>query len=86
MEMAAFILEEKGMPITQAFNGQIALECFKNSDLNEFDFILMAIMIPIMNGLVATRQIRLLEREDAKTIPIIAMSANAFEDDVLKIV
>lgn len=46
----------------------------------------MDIMIPIMNGLVATHQIRLLEREDAKTTPIIAMSANAFEDDVLKIV
>ena len=82
MEMAAFILEEKGMHITQAFNGQIALDLFKNSDLNEFDFILMDMMIPIMNGLVATRQICLLEREDAKTIPIIAMSANAFEDDV----
>lgn len=82
MEIAAFILEEKGMHITQAFNGQIALDLFKNSDLNEFDFILMDMMIPIMNGLVATRQICLLEREDAKTIPIIAMSANAFEDDV----
>ncbi len=82
MKIAAFILEEKGMCITQAFNGQIALNLFKNSDLNEFDFILMDIMMPIMNGLEVTRQIRLLEREDAKTIPIIAMSANAFEDDV----
>ena len=60
-------------------NGILVL--FRNSELGEFDVILMDIMMPVMNGYEATKMIRSLDREDAKTIPIIAMTANAFEED-----
>lgn len=63
-------------------NGKLALECFQNSPPEKFDAILMDVQMPVMNGYDATRAIRALEREDAKTIPIIAMTANAFLEDV----
>ena len=59
------------------------IDLFKKSEENKFDFILMDIMMPKLNGLDATRTIRSLKRQDAKTIPIIAMSANAFVEDML---
>ena len=62
-------------------NGKEALEIFQNSKLNEYDVIIMDVMMPVMDGLEATKAIRMLEREDAKKIPIIAMTANAFEED-----
>ena len=62
-------------------NGKEALEIFQNSKLNEYDVIIMDVMMPVMDGLEATKAIRMLEREDAKRIPIIAMTANAFEED-----
>ena len=81
-EIALRLLERKGMQVTCASNGQIGYEKFCASEKNYFDAILMDIRMPVMNGLEATRIIRNLPREDARTIPIIAMTANAFEDDV----
>lgn len=63
-------------------NGQLAVERFQSSEPKEFDAILMDVQMPVMNGYEATKAIRALEREDAKTIPIIAMTANAFAEDV----
>ena len=62
-------------------NGKEALEIFRNSKMGEYDFIIMDVMMPLMDGLEATKAIRGLEREDARKIPIIAMTANAFEED-----
>ena len=81
MEIAHAILEEEHRKITEAKNGKEALEIFQNSKLNEYDVIIMDVMMPVMDGLEATKAIRMLEREDAKRIPIIAMTANAFEED-----
>ena len=81
MEIAHAILEEEHLNITEAKNGKEALEIFQNSKLNEYDVIIMDVMMPVMDGLEATKAIRMLEREDAKRIPIITMTANAFEED-----
>ena len=81
MEIAEFVLQNEGAEVTKAWNGQEAVERFRNSKPGEFDAILMDIMMPVMNGYEATKMIRSLDREDAKTIPIIAMTANAFEED-----
>ena len=84
MEIAEFVLQNEGAEVTKAWNGQEAVELFGNSEPGEFDVILMDIMMPVMNGYEATKMIRSLEREDAKTIPIIAMTANAFTEDRIK--
>ncbi len=81
MEIAEFVLESAGANVIKAFNGKEALEIFKESKLGEIDVILMDVMMPVMDGLTATRTIRALDRQDAKTIPIIAMTANAFRED-----
>ena len=81
MEIAHAILEEEHLDIVEAKNGKEALEIFRNSKTGEYDFIIMDVMMPVMDGLEATKAIRGLEREDAKKIPIIAMTANAFEED-----
>ena len=65
-------------------NGQEAVELFRKSELGEFDVILMDIMMPVMNGYEATKMIRSLDREDAKEVPIIAMTANAFTEDRIR--
>ena len=70
--------------MTKTWDGQEAVELFRNSELGEFDVILMDIMMPVMNGYEAAKTIRSLNREDAKTIPIIAMTANAFTEDRIK--
>ena len=70
--------------MTKAWNGQEAVELFKQSEPGGFDAILMDVMMPVMNGYEATKMIRSLDRADAKTIPIIAMTANAFTEDRLK--
>ena len=84
MEIAEFMLQNEGADVTKAWNGREAVEIFRKSEPDEFDVILMDIMMPVMNGYEATKMIRSLEREDAKTIPIIAMTANAFTEDRLK--
>ena len=81
MEIAEFLLEDEGAVLTKAWNGQEAVDIFKNSPDGTFDVILMDIMMPVMDGLTATRTIRGLMREEAERIPIIAMTANAFEED-----
>jgi CheY-like chemotaxis protein len=82
MEIAEFLLTQEGAVIEKAWNGQEAVELFEKSKPGEFQVILMDMMMPVMNGEKAARTIRSLEREDAKTIPIIAMTANAFQEDV----
>ena len=72
------------MIVTKAWNGREAVEIFENSEPGYFDVILMDLMMPVMDGYTATKKIRSLEHSDAKTIPIIAMTANAFQEDAEK--
>ncbi len=81
MEIAEFLLENAEIRVTKAKNGQEAVELFEKSNINEFDAILMDVMMPVMDGHQATRQIRALNRADAGSVPIFAMTANAFADD-----
>lgn len=83
MEIVEYMLERNGIQVVCAKDGQEVIDLFEKSEVNEFDFILMDIMMPKLNGLDATRKIRSLKRQDAKTVPIIAMSANAFVEDIL---
>ena len=83
-EIAKTVLEDVGALIIRAENGQQALELFKEKPAGTFDVILMDLMMPVMDGYTATRKIRELERSDAKTVPIIAMTANAFREDAEK--
>ena len=83
MEIVEYMLERNGIQVVCAKDGQEVIDLFEKSEVNEFDFILMDIMMPKLNGLDATRKIRALKRLDAKTIPIIAMSANAFVEDIM---
>ena len=84
MEIAEFVLQNEGADVTKAWDGQEAVELFRNSEPGEFDVILMDIMMPVMNGYEAAKMIRSLDREDAKKIPIIAMTANAFTEDRIR--
>ena len=81
MEIAEFVLESAGANVIKAFNGKEALEIFKESKLGEIDIILMDVMMPVMDGLEAARYIRWSNKENARDIPIIAMTANAFTED-----
>ena len=81
MEIAEFVLESAGAKVIKAFNGKEALEIFKASEQGEIDVILMDVMMPVMDGLEATRYIRRSNKENARDIPIIAMTANAFTED-----
>ena len=75
---------EKGAVVTKAWNGKEAVETFANAPEGAFDVILMDVMMPVMDGCKAAKEIRALPRKDAKTIPIIAMTANAFTDDKIR--
>ena len=84
MEIAEFMLQNEGACVCKAWNGQQAAEIFENSRPYEFDAILVDIMMPVMNGYEAAERIRSLDREDAKVVPIIAMTANAFTEDRIR--
>ena len=81
MEIAEFLLENAGMMVTKAWNGEEAVNEFTMSEEGHFDYILMDVMMPVMDGLAASKKIRNLSRKDAQSIPIFAMTANAFSED-----
>ena len=83
-EIAKTVLEDAGALVTRVEDGQQAVELFKEKPAGTFDAILMDLMMPVMDGYTATKKIRSLEHSDAKTIPIIAMTANAFQEDAEK--
>ena len=82
LEIAKMLLEDEKMVVTMAVNGKEAADIVSQSVPGRFDFIFMDMMMPVMDGLEAARQIRTLNRKDTKEIPIIAMTANAFQDDI----
>lgn len=82
MEIVSFLLENLGCIVEPAANGKLALEAFRDSPEGHFDLILMDVMMPEMNGLEAANAIRNLPRADSKTVPIVALSANAFDEDI----
>lgn len=84
MEIAKYILEDAGIIVLCAKDGQAAVEKFANSAEGEIDFVLMDILMPVMDGIEAAKKIRALNREDAKKVPMIALSANALDTDVKK--
>lgn len=83
-EVACYLLEDEGVEVTVAEDGQIAVDTFRSSPVGTFDAILMDVMMPVMDGLTASKIIRELERSDAAEIPIIAMTANAYDEDIRK--
>ena len=82
LEIARFLLENEGILVTAAKNGRKAVEQFAGAETGHFDLILMDIMMPELDGLPAAQQIRQMDRPDAKTVPIVAMTANAFAEDI----
>ena len=83
-EIAQCLLEERGFAVDCVYNGAEAVERIRTTEPDTYDVILMDIMMPVMDGLDATRSIRGMEREDCHRVPIVAMSANAFDDDLKK--
>ena len=81
MEIMEFLLSDVGIKVTKAADGQQAVEAFAASPVGGFDAILMDVMMPVRDGHEATRAIRAMDRPDAKTVPIFAMTANAFDED-----
>lgn len=80
--IAKNMLEKKNMHVTCAHNGEEAIKLFEASEIGEFDIVLMDVLMPIMDGLQATKLIRSIKRTDSASIPIIAMSANSFDEDI----
>jgi CheY-like chemotaxis protein len=80
-EIAAKLLDRAGCAVTWAENGKLGADAFRCSDLFHFDAVLMDVRMPVMNGVEAAKEIRGMDRKDAKAVPIIAMTANAYEED-----
>lgn len=83
-EIAKALLNEMGMTVTVAGNGKLGVEAFAQSEENEFSVVLMDLRMPVMDGYEATKVLKAMNREDVKTLPIIAMTADALDDDVRK--
>jgi len=81
IEIAEFLLKEAGIHVTKAMDGEQAVKAFGASPVGFYDAILMDVMMPVMDGHTATREIRAMDRADARTVPIFAMTANAFVED-----
>lgn len=82
LEIVTEVLRERGLVVTGVENGQIAVELFSNSPPGTFDVILMDMHMPVMDGVEATKRIRAMEHADAQSIPILALTANDFEEDI----
>ncbi len=82
MEIASYLLTDAGAHVTEVTDGKQAVDAFTNNPPGTYDIILMDLMMPVMGGIEAALTIRAMDREDAKTIPIIAMTANAFAEDI----
>ena len=82
LDIVREVLKEKGLIVTGAENGQIAVDLFRDNPPGTFDAILMDMHMPVMDGVSATMEIRAMERADAGTIPILALTANDFEEDI----
>lgn len=82
LEIVTEVLKERGLVVTSAENGQIAVELFSDSPPGTFDVILMDMHMPVMGGVEAAKRIRAMEHLDAQTIPILALTANDFEEDI----
>lgn len=83
-ELATTLLQAKGVHVLAAANGQVGVDLFTASAPGEIDVVLMDIRMPVMNGYEAARAIRALDRSDAQTVPIVAMTADAFPDDIAR--
>ena len=81
-EIVEFMLQEAGAQVVTANDGKAAVDAFASSSPGTFDCVLMDLMMPVMSGYEAARVIRGMDREDAKAVPIIALSANTFEEDI----
>lgn len=81
LEITRTLLEKRHCQVETAANGKEGLEAFEHSEAGYFNLVLMDVRMPVMNGLEATRAIRALDRPDAKTVPIVALSANAYDED-----
>ena len=84
LDIAKYLLTDSGAQVTTVMNGDAAVREFQNTPVGTYDVILMDVMMPVMNGIDAAKTIRSLNRPDAKTLPIIAMTANAFYEDAQK--
>lgn len=82
LDIVREVLKEKGIIVTGAENGRIAVDLFRDNSPGTFDAILMDMHMPVLDGIAATEEIRAMQRADARTIPILALTANDFEEDV----
>lgn len=82
LDIVREVLKEKGLVVTGAENGRIAVDLFRNNPPGTFDVILMDMHMPVLDGVSATKEIRAMEHADARTIPILALTANDFEEDI----
>lgn len=82
MEILQYILEDMGMKVDNAYDGKEAVDKFEASKIGYYDLIIMDIMMPVMGGLEAAHAIRTMERADSNKVPIVAISANAFDEDI----